>query len=199
MTVPRDARVPNMRLRQLRKMRDLTQKGLADALKSVGWVTCSERTIRRYESGETTDLTYEAVRALEDLFGMPVDQLGFTRPTDAPPTAVLTAPVPDRFYIFDRFINDEPALNRRTGACWDWCDRAGVRCLDEFVAWDDDAHAEFPHMLRSAIDSCRSGQVSLLVYSTDALGEADVVEVLDQLRPQELWKLYPTPGPVTEP
>lgn len=198
MTVPRDARVPNVRLRQVRKMRGLTQKGLSDALKSVGWTTCSERTIRRYESGETADLTYEAIRALEALFGMSVDQLGFIRPKDAPPTAALTAPVPGRFYIFDRFRDDEPDLNRRTSACWDWCDCAGTRCLDEFVAWDDDARAEFPEMLWSAINSCRSGQVSLLVYSLDALGEADVREVLDQLRPQELWKLYPTPGPVTE-
>lgn len=199
MTVPRDARVPNMRLRQLRKMRGLTQKGLAEALEGVGWATCSERTIRRYESGETTDLTYEAVRALEALFGMPVDQLGFTRPLDAPPTTAITTPIPDRFYIFDRFLNDELALNRRTRACWDWCDRAGARCLDEFVAWDDDARAQFPQMLRSALDACRSGQVSLLIYSLDALGDADVREVLDQLSPQELWTLVPTPGPVTAP
>ena len=199
MKVPPGARVPNMRLRQLRKMHGLTQKELARALGRVGWETCSERTIRRYESGETTDLTYEAVRALEALFGMPVDQLGFTRPADAPPTAAVAAPVPDRFYVFDRFRDDEPALNRRARACWDWCDRAGVRCLDEFVAWDDDARAAFPQVLRAALDSCRSGQVSLLIYSLEALGEADLHEVLDQLSPQELWILHPTPGPVTEP
>lgn len=199
MTVPRAARVPNVRLRQLRKMRGLTQKGLADALAHIGWATCSERTIRRYETGETVDLTFEAVRALEALFGMPADQLGFTRPADAPPTAAVAAPVPDRFYIFDRFCDDESALNRRARACWDWCDRAGARCLDEFVAWDDDARAVFPQVLLAAIESCRSGQVSLLIYSMEALGDADARDVLDQLSPQELWVLYPTPGPVTVP
>jgi transcriptional regulator with XRE-family HTH domain len=180
-------------------MRGLTQKGLANALESVGWVTCSERTIRRYESGETTDLSYEAVRALEALFGMPVNQLGFIRPVDAPPTVAAMGPIPDRFYVFDRFRDDEPTLNRRARACWDWCDRAGARCLDEFVAWDDDARAEFPQMLRQALDSCRTGQVSLLIYSMEALGDADVREVLDQLRPQELWQLCPAPGPVKVP
>ena len=199
MTVPRVARVPNTRLRQLRKMRGLTQKGLAKALTRVGWATCSERTIRRYETGETTDLTFEAVRALEALFGMPVDQLGFNRPMDAPPTPAVTTPVPDRFYVFDRFRDDELALNRRARACWDWCDHAGARCLDEFVAWDDDARAEFPQVLRAAIEACQSGQVALLIYSVEVLGDAEVREVLDQLSPQELWILYPTPGPVTEP
>jgi transcriptional regulator with XRE-family HTH domain len=190
MATPRETWVPNQRLRQLRKERGWTQEDLVNELKAAGWDTCGVRSIQRYESGEGTTLFYKAHVALERVFGMPIEQLGFG----------TTIAIPKKFYIFDRANDkDNRFLSFRTRACWEWCDKVRVVCLDEFVAYDDASRGPFPEILTKALNACRKTSASLLVNRLDRIGDTDAVrKVLDHLGDDlQLWTLRPQTRRVT--
>jgi transcriptional regulator with XRE-family HTH domain len=70
-------RQPNTTLRAARQRLSLSQDDLARALREAGWSSCDKRTIQRYESGESVNPQYPALRALALVFKMSAQELGF--------------------------------------------------------------------------------------------------------------------------
>jgi transcriptional regulator with XRE-family HTH domain len=195
MIVPRDQRIPNRCLRQLREGRGMTQQDLADACAEAGWTGCHLRTIQRYESGETANPPYKARFALERVFGKPIAELGY--PHLARKVFSEMEPMPVMFYIFDRVVDSVQAMNARVSACWDWCDEVRARGLDEFIAWGADASTAFPYALDAAIRACRDAGAGLLVHDTATLGGGETVaDALERLGDAHLWAVQPA-GRVT--
>lgn len=74
---PREARTPNLALRQARLRLRLSQDEFAAVCRRSGWPGCDRRSIQRYESGQVTRPGYQARRTLEAVTGLPFEQLGF--------------------------------------------------------------------------------------------------------------------------
>ena len=77
MTVPKEARTPNVALRRARRALGLSQADFAHALQRAGWASCDRRTIQRYESGAITNPRYLSQRALSAVTMLPFEELGF--------------------------------------------------------------------------------------------------------------------------
>src|SRR4051812_12669380 len=77
MTVSSGDRTPNTKFRNARLQLNLSQGGLAQALREAGWTSCDTRTIQRYESGESTRPQYPARRALPAVLKKSLLELGF--------------------------------------------------------------------------------------------------------------------------
>jgi len=71
---------PNETLRRFRQARRMSQDELVKALREAGWDGCDRRTVQRYESGIISAPRWTARRALEQVFGVPVSDLGFLPP-----------------------------------------------------------------------------------------------------------------------
>jgi transcriptional regulator with XRE-family HTH domain len=102
---------PNETLRELRRARGLTQKGLADLIQ------VSRDTERRWEQGRVPHPRIRQLKALADVLGVPMEKLGFGPPSQAKIDPINLADEPFTVSAISRALSvlcDNDQVERRS-------------------------------------------------------------------------------------
>lgn len=115
MSGDRASRKPNVALRRAREQANLSQDDLVARLRDAGWQGCDRRTLQRYEAGHIARPQALARRALTQVLGLTVAELGFdSHPGDPvpsePPQTHLRNPNPARSNGPTGTVIDEEAV-----------------------------------------------------------------------------------------